>query len=143
MPVQQLDITGNGVRRNIPDEGCNLRGQIFVFDFVLQQKFDAIHHIGITGEAQFLAKADDGSGENVILGGKFPNAALLSAADVTQQRGQHLLLAFAQMVLLGQFVQIVFHSGTLYLNQEDSGFLSVYDDTMLLTSGIPQKIAKR
>ena len=105
-PVQKrLDAAG----RDLPDEGVDVGGVGLVAVPVAHQKPQAVDHIGVTGIAQLFAQPDDSGRRNIVARGKFAHAVLGLLLYGVQHGLQKQLVALAQVVLVGQFVDIVFH----------------------------------
>jgi len=100
-----------------PDKGGDVGGVVFVVDLVLDQKTDAVDHIGVAGIAHLFAQPDHGRRGGIILRCKLSHAALTAVFCGFQHRLQKLLLVGIQMVLICQFVKVVFHILLRFSNQ--------------------------
>ena len=100
-----------------PDKGGDVGGVVFVVDLVLDQKTDAVDHIGVAGIAHLFAQPDHGRGGGIILRCKLSHAALTAVFCGFQHRLQKLLLVGIQMVLICQFIKVVFHILLRFSNQ--------------------------
>jgi len=94
-----------------PDKGGDVGGVVFVVDLVLDQKTDAVDHIGVAGIAHLFAQPDHGRGGGIILRCKLSHAALTAVFCGFQHRLQKLLLVGIQMILIRQLVKVVVEIG--------------------------------
>ena len=121
---------------NVPDKGGDVGGVVFIIDLVLDQETDAVDHIGIAGIAHLLAQPDHGCRRGVILRCKLPYAALTAIFCGFQHRMKKLLLIGVQMVLIRQFVKVVFHVSLRFVNQKMACFHEVYVESIVLSTCI-------
>ena len=115
--VEQLHKAVYLFFRNVPDKGGDVGGVVFVIDLVLDQKTDAIDHIGVAGIAHLFAQPDHGRRGGIIMRCKLSHAARTAVFCGFQHRLQKLLLVGIQMVLICQFVKVVFHVLLRFVNQ--------------------------
>ena len=100
-----------------PDKGGDVGGVVLVVNLVLDQKTDAVDHIGVAGIAHLFAQPDHGRRGGIILRCKLAHTALTAVFCGFQHRLQKLLFVCVQMVLIRQFVKVVFHISLRFSNQ--------------------------
>ena len=141
-PVQErLDAAG----RDLPNEGVDVGGVGLVAVPVAHQKAQAVDHIGVTGIPQLFAQPDDGGRRNIVARGKLAHTVLGLLFHGVQHGLQKQLVALAQVVLVGQFVDIVFHGCPLQYGvvPAQSPFFKLYDPARGKSRGAAKSAPQR